>query len=107
MCIKTSPPIDNDRGDCVPAETLENCATMASNSPTGRRRRAIVSKEVTQNTTGSTGNSGEFKIDWSPCAETDIDEYGIVTCIKFKKDGSNAKAVSFSFITAALICSFY
>ena len=108
VCIKTSTPRDNDTGDCVPFDTLDKCATLPSYKPKdARRRRAIISKQITKDpgATGSTGNSGQLSIDRSQCAETAIDENGIVTCSQFKQYGSNANAVTIGFLTGAMVCA--
>ena len=110
VCIKTSNPTDDDTGDCVPSSAIDKCDVLSSYKPKdARRRRAIISKQITKDpgSNGSTGNSAQISIDWSHCAETIIDENGIVTCTQFKQAGSNANIVSLSFLTGAIISALH
>ena len=97
----SSTPAADDDSDCVTSTGYGTCATPTSNAPTGRRRRAILSKRMRRS---DNGNSDNFKIDFSQCGETATDADGIVTCVQPK---SNAKTASLAVLTGALVCALH
>jgi len=132
ICMKTAgTPTSDDDSDCVTAQTYNDCITNAptSFSPTGRRRRAIVSskrverspaspapgsqrpqaitssKRVTRETsTPGDGDSATFTLNFDNCAETQTVD-GITICLAQKK--SSAQAATLSVLTGVLFCALH
>jgi len=93
ICVKdaTSTAADDDASDCVPAASLSVCPTFPSFTPTGRRRRAIISsKRLTRETTDSAdGDSTTLTLNMNNCAETETID-GIITCTKFAQNSAQS-----------------